>query len=143
MLTLRGQAGRGSQRFCFQFHMGYFNYANIIFNLSSRIIWVDNQRLGSESMLMWVFLVEEMIRNGEFDFLCSALESVAAMRRRNDSFIVDNCAAAKEVVEGDVDDPGPAVRDDVLAADNPLLEVTHRIFLADHILRDSIKFRRF
>lgn len=142
MLTLRGQAGGGSQRLHIQFHMGNFNYANVIFNLSSRIIGVDNQRLGSESMLMWVFLVEEMIRNGESDFVGSALESVAAMRRRDDCFIVDNRAAAQEVVEGDVDDPGPAVRNHVLAVEDPRREVTHRIFSADHILRDSIIFRR-
>lgn len=74
-----------------------------------------------------------MIRNSESDFVGSALESVAAMRRRDDCFIVDDRAAAQEVVEGDVDDPGPAVRNHVLAVEDPRREVTHRIFLKNSL----------
>lgn len=64
-----------------------------------------------------------MVGNGAFDLVGLPLESVAAMRRGNDRFVIDDRSAAQEVVEGDVDDPGPAVGDHVFASVDPLLEV--------------------
>ena len=77
-----------------------------------------------------------MVGNGAFDLVRFILESIAAMRRGNDGFIIDDRAAAQEVVERDVDDPGPAVRDDVLATNDSLDLSALSVFLKKYNLRN-------
>ena len=78
-----------------------------------------------------------MVGNGTFDLVRFILESIAAMRRGNDGFIIDDRAAAQEVVESDVDDPGPAVRDDVFATNDSLNLSALSVFLNEYILRNK------